>query len=199
MLQRLKQKDIGCHIGASFTGALCYADDLSLLCPTTRGPQKMISVCSEFAEEYIVVLIRPICPDIYLYLNGEKLECTDTFKHLGNIITTDQKDDSDIQLKCGHFYRSVTGLCCKFKCVLLNNDVAERPFPAYCCSVYGSQIWNLSNSIFEYICTAWNKAVRRIFNLLHYTHRYLLPYIVQTHQKSAGGQVQGFLNNLYVE
>ena len=55
LLQRLKQKDIGCHIGASFTGALCYADDLSLLCPTTRGPLKMISVCSEFAEEYIVV------------------------------------------------------------------------------------------------------------------------------------------------
>ena len=55
LLQRLKQKDIGCHIGASFTGALWYAADLSLLCPATRGLQKIISVCSEFAEEYIVV------------------------------------------------------------------------------------------------------------------------------------------------
>ena len=138
LLQRLKQKDIGCHIGASFTGALCYADDLSLLCPTTRGPQKMISVCSEFAEEYIVVLIRPICPDVYLYLNGEKLEWTDTFKHLGNIITADQKDDSESQLKRGHFYRSVNGLCCKFKCILLSSGVAARLFPAYFFIIHGS-------------------------------------------------------------
>ena len=37
-------------------------------------------------------------PDLHSYLNGEMLEWTDTFKHLGNIITADHKDDSDIQL-----------------------------------------------------------------------------------------------------
>ena len=123
---------------------------------------------------------RPTCPDIYLYLNGEELEWTDNFKHLGNIITTDQKDDSDIQLKRGHFYRSVVGLCYKFKSVLLNSDVAARLFQTYCCSFYSSEIWNLSNSSFDDICTAWNLAVRRNFNLPYNTHRYLLPYIVQT-------------------
>ena len=67
----------------------------------------------------------------------------------------------------------------KFKGTLLNSDVASRLFQTYCCSFYGSQAWNLSSSSFEFICTAWNKAVRRIFDLPYNTHRYLLPFIVQ--------------------
>ena len=46
LLHSLQQNDIGCHIGTIFTGALCYADDLFLLCPTIRGLQKMITICS---------------------------------------------------------------------------------------------------------------------------------------------------------
>ena len=191
LLHRLQQNDIGCHIGTIFTGALCYADDLLLLCPTIRGLQKMITICSEFATEYDVTFNpnktacmafgnRHVCPDLHLYLDGKMLEWTDTFKHLGNVITVDQKDDSDIQLKRGNFYRSVNGLCYKFKGTLVNSDVASRLFQTYCCSFYGSQAWNLSSSSFEFICTAWNKAVRRIFHLAYNTHRYLLPCIVQT-------------------
>ena len=90
------------------------------------------------------------------------------------------KDDSDVQLKRGHFYRSVNGLCYKFKGTLLNRDVATRLFQTCCCSFYGSQAWILSSSSFECICTAWNKAVRRIFHLLYNTPWYLLPYTVQT-------------------
>ena len=86
------------------------------------------------------------------------LEWTDTFKHLGNVITSDQKDDSNIRLKRGYFYKSVGGLCCEFKGTLLNSDVAARLSLTYCCSLYGNQAWNLSSSSFEFICTAWNKA-----------------------------------------
>ena len=53
-------------------------------------------------------------------------EWTDTFKNLRNVINANQKDDSDIQLKRGHFYMSVNGLCSKFKGTLLNSDVATR-------------------------------------------------------------------------
>ena len=118
---------------------------------------------------------RHLCLDLHLYLNGKILEWTDTFKHLGNVITADQKDDSDIQLKRGHPYRSVDGLCYKFKGTLLNSDVATRLFQTYCCSFYGSQAWNLSSSSFEFICTAWNKAVRRI------SHYHAIPIDIFFH------------------
>ena len=123
---------------------------------------------------------RHVYPDLHLYLNGEMLEWTDTFKHLGNVFTADQKDDSDSQLKRGHFDRSVNGLCYKFEYTLLNSAVATRPFQNYCCSFYGSQTWNLSSSSFEFIFTAWNKAARKIFPLPYNTHRCLPPFIVQS-------------------
>ena len=119
-------------------------------------------------------------PDSHLYLSGKMLEWTETFKHLGNIITVDQKVDSDIQVKRGQFYWSVNGLCYKFKGTLLNRYVATRLLQTYCCSFCGSQAWNQSSSSFEFICTAWNKVVWWIFHLPYKTHRYLLPFIVQT-------------------
>ena len=157
LLHRLQQNYIGCHIGTIFTGALCYADDLFLLRPTIRGLQKMITICSEFATAYEVTFNpsktacmafgnRHVCPDLHLYLNGKMLEWTDTFKHLGNVITADQKGDSDIQLKCVNFYRYVNGLCYNFKGTPLNSDVASRLFQTYCCYFYGSQAGNISSS-----------------------------------------------------
>ena len=87
-------------------------------------------------------------------LNGEDLTWTESFKHLGNIITTDQKDDLDIQCKRGNFYQSVNGLCAKFKGMLLDSDIAGRLFQTYCCSFYGSQLWDMSRTSFKDICTA---------------------------------------------
>ena len=34
LLVKLKDSGVGCHIGNHYTGALGFADDLSLLCPT---------------------------------------------------------------------------------------------------------------------------------------------------------------------
>ena len=113
LLQRLQQNDIACQ-GTIFRGALCYADHLLLLCPTIRGLQKMIIICSEFVTEYDVIFNpsktaymsfgnRHVCPDLHLYLSGKMLEWTDTLKHLGNAISADQNDDSDIHLMRGHF------------------------------------------------------------------------------------------------
>ena len=191
LLQRPQKQDIGCHIGTIFMGALCYADDLITLCPTRRGLQKVINDCQEFAYEHDVVFnpkktvcmvfgYKTVPNDIDIYLGREKLRWVDSFKHLGNIVTPDLKDDLDIQLKRGTFFRSVNGLCAKFKGVLISNDVASKLFQTYCCSFYGSQLWNLSSSSFNDICTAWNKAVRRIFHLPFTTHRFLLPCVTQS-------------------
>ena len=186
LLHCFQQNGIGRHTRTIFTGSLYYADDLLVLCPKNDNYMQLISyrIWRHFNPSKTACMTfgnRHVCPDLHLYLNGTMLEWTDTLKHLGNAITADQKDDSDIQLKRGHFYRSVNGLCYKFKGTLLNSDVATRLFQTYCCSFYGSPAWNLSSSSFEFICTAWNKAVRRIiFHLPCNTHRYLLPFMVQT-------------------
>jgi len=174
LLVKLKQHDIGCHIGTKFVGALCYADDLVIMCPTSRGLQKMINVCVDFASEYDVVFnpgktscmmfgMKTVPNTISMYLGQEKLQWANSIKHLGNMVSTDLKDDLDVQFKRGNFYMSVNGLCAKFKSVLSNNVIASKLFQTYCCSFYGSQLWDLSGSSLDNMCIAWNKSVRRIF------------------------------------
>ena len=54
LIHRLELKDVGCHVGREFTGAFCYADDLTILSPSIGGLQTMLNVCDEFANEYFV-------------------------------------------------------------------------------------------------------------------------------------------------
>ena len=43
LLLELKRSGYGCHINNTFIGALCYADDVTLLSPSIRGLNAMIS------------------------------------------------------------------------------------------------------------------------------------------------------------
>ena len=59
----------------------------------------------------------------------------------------------------------------------ISSNVASKLFYSYCCSFYGCQLWDLSSNSIEDIYVAWQKAIRRIFNLPCNTHRYLLPFV----------------------
>ena len=56
LLTMLKESDIGCYVGCTFLGALAYADDVVLLCPTKTGLSKMLNICKQFSCKYDVVL-----------------------------------------------------------------------------------------------------------------------------------------------
>ena len=188
LLLRLKQHDFGCHIGNRFVGGLCYADDLTILSPSVRGLQKIVGIYEEFAKDYSITFNSgktlymclgrmPEYPQPQIYLNGMTLQWVKNARHLGNIVTSQLKDDMDIQLKRGQFYGAVNILCAKFRGILQDINVASKLFYSYCCSFYGCQLWDLSSNYIEDIYVAWQKAIRRIFNLPCNTHRYLLPFI----------------------
>ena len=52
LLIRLKHAHIGCHMNNIFTGALSYADDITLICPSICSKNNMIDICCEYAKEY---------------------------------------------------------------------------------------------------------------------------------------------------
>ena len=152
LIDKLKMNDVGRHIGRQFTGAFCYADDLTLLSPTIRGLQKMLNVCDDFANEYSVKFNarktvcmcfsrKPTRRDINVLLSGEELLWSNHVKHLGNTLSHNLSDEIDVQVKRGHFYGFVNTLCAKFKCVLGDINLATKLFMSYCCSFYGSQLW----------------------------------------------------------
>ena len=45
LIDRLKEKGIGCYVGYHYVGAFAYADDLTLLSPSRSGLQSMLSLC----------------------------------------------------------------------------------------------------------------------------------------------------------
>ena len=52
LLELLKYKDIGCHIGPTFYGALGYADDLILIAPSVQGTKDILKECQKYAVSH---------------------------------------------------------------------------------------------------------------------------------------------------
>jgi len=55
LLQRLRDSNIGCWIGSVYVGVLAYADDVTLLAPTTRAMRLQLQICEDYAREYRIV------------------------------------------------------------------------------------------------------------------------------------------------
>ena len=55
LLQILKNNGAGCHIGHNFVGALGYADDNVLLCPSLSGMRDMIKICEDYAKDHSIL------------------------------------------------------------------------------------------------------------------------------------------------
>ena len=52
--QDLKKNGFGCHIHGKYMGILGYADDVTLLFPSIRGLNRMLSIYEEFGKEYFI-------------------------------------------------------------------------------------------------------------------------------------------------
>ena len=49
------KNNIGCRYGSEYMGVFCYADDLSLLCPSFTGIKEMLKTCEYYVIKHKVV------------------------------------------------------------------------------------------------------------------------------------------------
>ena len=94
LLLRLRAAGVGCRIGHTFLGALCYADDLQLLAPSRHAIKSMLAICERFAAEYMVtfnaaksrlLVFGATDTDVKnISLNGNIIPKVPTEQHLGN-------------------------------------------------------------------------------------------------------------------
>ena len=63
LLKRLEESGVGCHMSGHFTGALAYADDITLLSPSMSELRTLSTVCEEYTTEFDVTF------------NGKKVSC----------------------------------------------------------------------------------------------------------------------------
>ena len=55
LLLTLKKSQIGCHMNNVYMGALSYADDIKIICPSIRGLNRMLKICNEFAQSNKII------------------------------------------------------------------------------------------------------------------------------------------------
>ena len=192
LLLLLEKSGIGCHIGTMFVGAIGYADDLTLICPSLRSLVEMVKICKNFGTDFNVtfnpkktVCIKfgsKISESDQLFIDGHAIEWKNHVKHLGNIVNNTLTDENDCALKISSFNGAVNKLMGNYGG--LQTEMLIKLFNSYCCSFYGSQVWNINSPGFNRCCVQWNKAVRRILKLPYRTHTWLLgPLLNQQHVK----------------
>jgi hypothetical protein len=194
LLVALSKAGVGCFIGNNFAGALAYADDIVLLAPSASALRIMLSICDNYANEYcisfnaskskcLVVLPRKrrflydYINNCTFYVGNNPIEYVDSFAHLGHVITNQLTDNADILKRQNDFVGQANNVLCYFS--KLNLCVKYRLFQSYCMSLYGSELWLLSNNQINDLCVSWRKSLRRIWGLPFNCHCYLLPLLSQ--------------------
>lgn len=194
LLVTLSRAGVGCFVGSNFVGALAYADDIVLLAPTASALRTMLAICDNYAKDYsisfnaskskcLVVLpsscrfLREFVKKCTFYIGDNPIEYVDSFVHLGHIITSQLVDNEDILKRRNDFVGQVNNVLCFFS--KLKSSIVDKLFHSYCMSIYGCELWLLSNTRIEDLCVTWRKSLRRVWRLPYTTHCYLLPLLSQ--------------------
>ena len=189
LLDRLEKDGYGCWMGNHFTGAICYADDLTLLSPSITGMQKMIQTCEEYADEFGIQYnpTKSVCvmfsklpqrdQGAEVMLCGSRLQWVTDTKHLGNTLCSNLSESKDVITKRGDFIGRTNTLMANLH--QAPDDVILPAFRSQCCHFYGCQAWNFTDNSVKEFHTAWNKGVRRVINLNRTTHRRYLPHLAK--------------------
>ena len=187
LLKQLENEGVGCNVKGQFYGAIGYADDLKLLSPTVKGLKRMLAVCENFGQLYGVKYNpkKTVCvlysrhPTRFkpkLTLCGDELDWADYVKHLGHILRNDLSEINDVRSKkCDLFSRVNTAVATLGKSP---DSVLQKVLSSQCAHLYGTVVWDFDDkSIHEYV-VAWNRSVRRMFDLPSTTHTRYLPQFV---------------------
>ena len=187
ILSRLRSDGMGCRVGATFAGAIAYADDIILLSPSLSTLHDMLDTAANSSAELYLKFNPGKCQLLYfpadhqqnaddLSINfcGQSVEYTHGALHLGHYIGVNHNSET-IDRAVNDLYRRTNCILSKFgHCT---TDTKYRLFKSFCMSCYGSALWNYDLASTEKFWCAWRKCIRRIFLLPPTTHCHLLPGI----------------------
>ena len=183
LLNELEKSGVGCHMGNTFYGALCYADDLTLICPSRRSTEVMLKICEDFASTYglkfnsskSVLLTYNVESQVVFVLHDEPIVESDNTLHLGHFVGK-MADTKNVSLGVNSLITSANTMLSKFQ--HCSSDVQTELFASYCTSFYGSVLWLLNDKNIDRMYVMWRKIVRRIWKVPYRTHCSFLPVLM---------------------
>ncbi len=179
LLERLQESGVGCHVGSNFTGALAFADDLTLLSPTIYGLEKLTEICESYADEYnikfngskskLLLFKGRECKTSArgIVVKGEPVGISTNAVHLGHYISTADRD-AIVKVAKSSFWRAYNLFMADYGHIY--SFLKNQLFNQYCCSFYGSPLWKLDCDSVNDLCVAQRKALRRLWRVDSQTH-----------------------------
>jgi exonuclease III len=179
LLSKLKESGIGCHIGDKYVGALSFADDLTLLCPTLTGLRKMVKICEDYANSYYIkfngtksklLVFRGfdcLVDDQSIVVCNDVVKPSESAVHLGHRLSPTCRD-ANVNTAKAEFWRSYNIFLANFG--HLCSSIKNKLFVQYCCYFYGAPLWNLNGKGVSDLCTSWRKALRNLWSVHYQTH-----------------------------
>ena len=170
----LQNSRVGCHIAGKAANHFGYADDLALIAPSVKGLNALLEICDRFAKrnDIIYSTIKSKCMMIHagrrpsfvpppVYLSNDALEYVESFRYLDHIITTNFRDDSDIEREIKSL--NIRGNIIVRKFGFLQKEVKCELFRAYCYPLYTCALWaNFNQSSIKRLKVAYNNIMRRL-------------------------------------
>eukprot|EP00914_Ancora_sagittata_P031962 GHVO01064754.1.p1 GENE.GHVO01064754.1~~GHVO01064754.1.p1 ORF type:complete len:389 (+),score=-11.85 GHVO01064754.1:266-1432(+) len=184
LIDMLGRSETGCWVGDAFYGAMIYADDITLLCPSIGGIRNMLQICEKFCAERGIKFnaTKSVCMRFSLNRNvgkptlklgGEDMKWEESVRHLGNYVSKDLSERVEVCHKRGDMFGRVNALL--GNCLGMPRDVVSKLITSQCFHLYGCQAWRLADPSIDKMSTAINRCTRRALGLHPRTHRFLLP------------------------
>ncbi|CAG9131897.1 unnamed protein product [Plutella xylostella] len=179
LIRGLRSTNVGCHIGGVCVNNLSYADDMVLLSPSIRGLQKLLSVCEHYANAHglkynvskteMLVFRAGRGPERVpeVVLDGAPVRVVQQFRYLGHILTSDLRDDTDIERERRALSIRCNMLARRFhRC---SEQVKITLFRAYCQNIYTGHLWiNYTRKAMSTMRVQYNDAYRTLMRRPRY-------------------------------
>ena len=197
----LRDTKSGCHIGNYFAGAMGYADDLLLLCPSRKGLQEMLNIAESYASDHKISFSTHHLPEksktkgivfskkelnwspAPLILCNNPLPWVKNAKYLGNFIGNIVDGLSkDVRIKRARFIEKNCELLQEFP--LAHPEVKCKINRIYNSSFPGSVLWDLSSKNVQQLINSWSVSTRQMWDLPMDSHRYFMEELGGTHAKT---------------
>ena len=193
LLVILRQSGLGCHIAGVWTGAVLYADDLTLLAPSrailaamlalveahgaslnlTFSSNQEASKCKSFCLYFVgPISARKVVYPSPLVLNGVALPWRKTAVHLGHTFHQDLTFDDDAKIRRAAFISSNLQVRSQFG--FASPPQIVTAVRLLCCHAYGSVLWRLDSKAATAFFNSYSSCIRRIYSLPLNTFNYLI-------------------------
>jgi len=118
-------------------------------------------------------------PSTPFCIGGKVIEFLDSWPHLRHVLNVNGDDGMEInkirKALCGQI-NQLNGQSL-FYFGNLTPVLKLRLIKLFCCSLYGSVLWDLDHSNIDALCCTWRTGLRRVWNISYRTHCNILPLL----------------------